>query len=78
MWALYIFIGFVVGAIVAFFLTRYFFNKQLKENPPISEKQIRAMFASMGQKPSEAKIQQVLRSMGVQDTTKDNKKKSKK
>jgi uncharacterized protein YneF (UPF0154 family) len=41
------------------------FEKQLKENPPISEKQIRAMYLSMGRKPSEAQIQQTLRAMGI-------------
>lgn len=62
---LWLVIGLVVGAVVTFFITRNLFNKQLKENPPISEKQIRQMFIAMGQKPSEARIQQVLRSMGL-------------
>ena len=64
-WLLYLFIGLVVGAVGGFFVTRYLFQKQLKENPPITEKQIRAMFISMGQKPSEARVQQVLKSMGL-------------
>lgn len=62
---LYLLLGLVIGAVATFFVTRYFFQKQLKENPPITEKQIRQMFISMGQKPSEARIQQVLRSMGL-------------
>ena len=62
---LYLLLGLVIGAVSTFFITRYFFQKQLKENPPITEKQIRQMFISMGQKPSEARIQQVLRSMGL-------------
>ncbi len=73
--ALYIFIGLVIGLIAGFFITRYIFNKQLKEHPPISESQIRAMFASMGQKPSEARVQAVLKSMGIQ-SGKTNQKKS--
>ena len=64
-WLLYLFIGLVVGAVATFFITRYLFNKQLKENPPITERQIRQMFISMGQKPSEKQIQHVLRSMGL-------------
>jgi len=64
-WLLYLFIGLVVGAAGGFFVTRYLFQKQLRENPPITEKQIRAMFISMGQKPSEARVQQVLKSMGL-------------
>ena len=62
---LYLLLGLVIGAVATFFITRYFFQKQLKENPPITEKQIRQMFISMGQKPSEARIQQVLRSRGL-------------
>lgn len=62
---LYLLLGLVIGVVATFFITRYFFQKQLKENPPITEKQIRQMFISMGQKPSEARIQQVLRSMGL-------------
>lgn len=75
-WLFYLILGIVIGGLGGFLITRYIFNKQLKENPPISEKQIRAMFISMGQKPSEAKIQQVLRSMGIQPNgQKINKKK---
>lgn len=62
---LYLVIGLIIGAVVSFLVTRNMFNKQLKENPPITEKQIRQMFIAMGQKPSEARIQQVLRSMGL-------------
>ncbi|VEU56700.1 transmembrane protein (plasmid) [Metamycoplasma orale] len=39
------------------------YEKQLKENPPITEKQIRVMFEQMGRKASEAQIKQVMRSM---------------
>lgn len=60
---LYLVIGLVVGAVAAFFLSRYLFKKELKKNPPINEKMIRAMFMSMGRKPSEAQIKSVMRSM---------------
>ncbi len=53
----------IIGAVIAFFLTRRMFEKQLKENPPITEKMIRAMFLQMGRKPSEAQIKAVMRSM---------------
>lgn len=56
--------GAVVGGIVAFFLTKRAFEKQLKENPPINEKMIRAMYMQMGRKPSEAQIRQIMKSMG--------------
>lgn len=57
--------GGLVGAIIAFFLTRKMFEKQLKDNPPINEKMIRAMFLQMGRKPSEAQIKQIMKSMNA-------------
>jgi len=56
-------IGILIGAAIGFFLTKRMFEKQLKENPPVSEKMIRAMFLQMGRKPSEAQIKSVMRSM---------------
>jgi len=61
---LYFVIGAIVGAVAAYFLTRKNFEKQLKENPPINEKMIRAMYAQMGRKPSEAQIRAIMKSMG--------------
>ncbi|GAA7950210.1 YneF family protein [Helicobacter pylori] len=51
--------GFVGGL----FFTKKKYDKQLKENPPITEKMIRVMFAQMGRKASEAQVKQVMRSM---------------
>ncbi len=56
-------IGMLVGGGVGFFVTKKLFEKQLRENPPINEKMIRAMFLQMGRKPSEAQIKSVMRSM---------------
>ncbi|MCP4337188.1 MAG: YneF family protein [Mycoplasma sp.] len=56
-------IGLLVGAALGFFFTKKIFEKQLRENPPVSEKMIRAMFLQMGRKPSEAQIKSVMRSM---------------
>lgn len=56
--------GGAVGALISFFVTKHFFEKQLRENPPINEKMIRAMFLQMGRKPSEAQIRQIMKSMG--------------
>lgn len=65
-WAsiLYVLIGAIIGAIISFFVTRHYFEKQLKENPPVNEKMIRAMFMQMGRKPSEAQIRSIMKSMG--------------
>ena len=56
-------VGILIGGIAGFFITRYFFEKQIKENPPVNEKMIRAMFLQMGRKPSEKQIRQVMNSM---------------
>jgi uncharacterized protein len=55
--------GLVIGGGAGFFGARYYLEKQIKNNPPINEKMIRAMFLSMGRKPSEAQIKQVISSM---------------
>ena len=55
--------GGLVGAAVSFFLTKKHFEKELRENPPVNEKMILAMYMQMGRKPSEAQIRQVMRSM---------------
>ena len=60
---LYMLLGAVIGAVLAWYFTRKAFQKQLKENPPVNEKMIRAMFLQMGRKPSEAQIKQVMKSM---------------
>ena len=61
-------IGIVIGCLIAgliagFFLSRWFFKKELQKNPPINENMIRAMFMQMGRKPSEAQIRAVMNSL---------------
>lgn len=53
----------LAGLIIGFFLSRWFFKKQLQKNPPINEKMIRAMFMQMGRKPSESQVRAVMNSM---------------
>ena len=57
-------VGLLVGGGLGYYFTRKIFMKQLKDNPPINEKMIRAMFMQMGRKPSEAQIRQIMKSMG--------------
>ena len=61
---MYLVIGLLIGGALGFFFTRRYFEKQIKENPPITEKQIRATYAQMGRKPSEAQIRAIMKSMG--------------
>ncbi|RUO85949.1 YneF family protein [Spiroplasma endosymbiont of Megaselia nigra] len=57
-------IGFlVIGGVLGFLITKKIVQKQLRDNPPITEKQIRAMYMQMGRKPSEADIKKVMNSM---------------
>ena len=56
-------LGMLIGGGLGFFITKRMFEKQLRENPPVSEKMIRAMFLQMGRKPSESQIKNVMRSM---------------
>lgn len=60
---LYLVIGIIAGGIIGFIVAKKMFSNQLKKNPPINEKMIRAMFMQMGRKPSEAQIKQVMNSM---------------
>ena len=53
----------LLGLVAGFFLSRWFFKRELKKNPPINENMIRAMFMQMGRKPSEAQIRAVMNSM---------------
>ena len=55
------------GAVAGFFIARWYFKKQLKENPPINEKMIRAMFRSMGRTPSEKQIREIMRNVNSQN-----------
>ena len=59
-------IGLVIGLVIGFFGSRYLFKRNLKKNPPINEKMIRAMFMEMGRKPSETQIKRIMKSVNDQ------------
>lgn len=60
---LFTLVGIVIGGILGFYFTKKKFEKEIKENPPINEKMVRAMFLQMGRKPSEAQIRQIMKSI---------------
>ena len=62
---LYTIVGAIISGLVTFYFTRKKFEKEIKENPPINEKMIRAMFLQMGRKPSEAQIRQIMKSVNA-------------
>ena len=56
----------VCGGAIGFFASRYYFKKQIEENPPINEKMIRVMYQQMGRKPSESQIKAIMNSIKKQ------------
>ena len=60
---LFIAIGAAIGAVRGFLLARKYMQGYLTINPPLSGDMLRIMMVSMGQKPSEKKIRQMLQQM---------------
>lgn len=58
-----IIIALVGGFAGGFFMSRKYMMNYFEENPPIDANMIRTMMLSMGQKPSERKVQQILNQM---------------
>lgn len=56
-------IALLAGAAGGFFLARKYMQDYFKKNPPVNEDMLRMMMASMGQKPSEKKIRQMMQQM---------------
>ena len=57
----------ILGLVGGFFGARWFFKKQLRDNPPINEKVIRAMYRQMGRNPSEKQVREIMRSVNSQN-----------
>lgn len=62
-WFAIVIVALVIGLVGGFFGARKLLKRELEKNPPINENMIRAMFMSMGRKPSEAQIRSVMNSM---------------
>ena len=60
---LQVFLGFVAGGVVGFFVSRKLMTKYLKQNPPINEDMIKALMSQMGRKPNQKQINQMMKSM---------------
>lgn len=61
-----IIVGVIGGLVGGFFTARWYFKKQLRENPPINEKMIRAMFKSMGRPCSEKQVREIMKNVNNQ------------
>ncbi len=59
-------VALIAGVALGFFLARKYMMDYLKKNPPINEQMLRTLMMQMGQKPSQKKINQMMRSMSDQ------------
>ena len=60
---LYLILGLVIGFVAGFFVARTVMKKYLEKNPPINEKMIGALMASMGRKPNSKQVKQIMSQM---------------
>ncbi|TYR81139.1 YneF family protein [Priestia megaterium] len=68
MW-LYILVGvlaLLAGMALGFFIARKYMMSYLKKNPPINEQMLKMMMMQMGMKPSQKKINQMMKAMNSQ------------
>ncbi|WP_449540108.1 YneF family protein [Ferdinandcohnia sp. Marseille-Q9671] len=54
------------GVALGFFIARKYMMSYLKKNPPINEQMLKVMMMQMGMKPSQKKINQMLKAMNGQ------------
>ncbi|MCK6257117.1 YneF family protein [Fictibacillus sp. WQ 8-8] len=65
----YILVGILAllaGVAIGFFIARKYMMNYLQKNPPINENMLRVMMMQMGQKPSQKKINQMMKAMNNQ------------
>lgn len=63
-------VALIAGVALGFFIARRYMMSYLKKNPPINEQMLRTLMMQMGQKPSQKKINQMMRAMNNQNQTK--------
>ena len=55
--------GFILGAVLGFFISRKLMTKYLKKNPPINEEMIRTLMSGMGRTPTQKQVNQMMKQM---------------
>lgn len=60
---LYVVIGLIVGLVAGFFIAKIVMQKQLKDNPPVSEEMIKTLMRGMGRNPSQKQVNQLMKQM---------------
>lgn len=56
-------VALAIGITLGFFISRRYMMNYFKNNPPINEQMLRTLMMQMGQKPSQKKINQMMRAM---------------
>ena len=75
-WVVLIAIGaLAAGVAIGFFIARRYMVSYLQKNPPINEQMLRTLMMQMGQKPSQKKINQMMRAMSQQQEQEKRRKK---
>ncbi|MEB2357842.1 YneF family protein [Bacillus pumilus] len=59
-------VALLAGVVLGFFIARKYMMSYLKKNPPINEQMLRMMMMQMGMKPSQKKINQMMKAMNNQ------------
>lgn len=59
-------VALLAGVALGFFIARKYMMNYLKKNPPINEQMLKVMMMQMGMKPSQKKINQMLKAMNNQ------------
>ncbi len=53
-------VAIIIGMVIGYYLAMKYFKKQLNDNPPITEEQIRSMYKQMGRTPTEKQVKQIM------------------
>lgn len=56
-------LGLLAGAVIGFFLAKFFMERYLKKNPPINEQMIKVMMSQMGRTPTQKQVNQMMKAM---------------
>ena len=60
---IYLTVGLLIGAVLGFFITRFYMMRYLKKNPPVNEEMIKALMQGMGRTPSQKQVNQLMKQM---------------
>ena len=60
---LQIFLGFLGGVVVGFFISKKIMTKYLQKNPPINEEMIKTLMSGMGRTPTQKQVNQMMKQM---------------